>query len=229
MATWDSAYLLGMFNRYSGRPATNDSIADADKYLRLTEGQNRVVAEMLARIPNSLYPKVTYPNFPTLTTADGQIFTFGTDANGYAIAPMGKTRIFDNVASFPQYAWLEGYDYVNEGTQIRLTNNRTWNQPLYWYGVTPPGDISAALQPVLFPEASRELIVYEAVKQLGMEGGERGPLLVASMDAALARAYPRWVLAWKTQFSSGGALGSLTGLKISDLGGSLNGVNWSGV
>ena len=143
MATWDSAYLLTMFNRYAGRPASGDSISDADKYIRLNEGQNRVIAEMSFRCPDSLNPKGATLNTMT-ASANGNIWTFGTDPNGYAIAPFGKARIFDSPASFPQYAWVEGWDYVNEGTQIRLTNNRTWSGALYWYGITLPADITAA-------------------------------------------------------------------------------------
>lgn len=227
MATWDSAYLLAMFNRYAGRPASGDSISDADKYIRLNEGQNRVIAEMSFRCPDSLNPKGASLNTMT-SSANGNIWTFGTDPNGYAIAPFGKARIFDSPASFPQYAWVEGWDYVNEGTQIRLTNNRTWGGALYWYGITLPADIAASSQPVLYPEPSRELIVYEAVKQLSLEAGTRNMELVATMDAQLARAYPRWFGAWKTQFSDGGAIG-LTGLKLNEAGFATNGVNFSAV
>jgi hypothetical protein len=223
---FDNAWCLSAFNRYAGRAATGDSISDADKYIRLTEGQNRVVAEMSFRCPNSLKPHAA--TLPAMTSAsDGNIWTFGTDANGYAIAPMGKARIFPNQASFPDYCWVEGVDYVNEGTQIRLTNGRTWSTPLYWYGITPPADITASLQPALFPEPSRELIVFEAVKQLSLEGGTRNLELAQLMDAQLDRAYPRWFAVWKTQFSSGGALGSLTGLRMTEAGGSLNGQSWS--
>lgn len=221
MATWDSAYCLDMLNRYAGRPDSGDSITDANKYKRLTEGQSRVIAELSFRAPNSLNPKTT--NLPTMTgSANGNIWTFGTDANGYAIAPIGKARIYDSQASFPQYAWVEGFDYVNEGTQIRLTNQRTWSAPLYWYGITQPADITASDQPALFPEPSRELIVLEAVKQLAAEG-ERSDGLYDRINAMLwgdngrGGAYGRWMTVWKTQFSDGGAVG-LTGLKLSEAG-----------
>jgi len=225
VATWDNAYLLKLFNRYAGTASSGGTITDADKYERLSDGQNRVIAEMAFRCPNSLYPHTT--SLPTMTSvADGNIWTFGTDANGYAIAPMGKAMIFPNQASFPDYPWVEGSDYVNEGTQIRLTNLRTWSTPLYWYGVTPPGDISASLQPALFPEASRELIVLEAVKQFALEG-ERQNGLLERMQLELDRAYPRWLAVWKTQFSSGGALGGLSGLQLSIVGVGINGRSWS--
>lgn len=228
MATFDSAYLLKMFNRYTGRPQTGDSISDADKYERISEGQTRVVQQMYAVCPNSLYPKVGYGSFPTCTTTDNQVFTFGTDSNGYAIAPMGKTRIYPSLASFPDWAWIEGLDYVNEGTQIRIPNNRTWTSTLYWYGITPPADITAATQPGIFPAAFRDLIVYQAVMAISEEG-KRDDGLADRMLEKWNQRWPQACLAWKTQFSDGGALGSVSGLKIAEAGGGLNGRNWSGL
>ncbi len=226
MATFDSAYLLKMFNRYAGRPSTGDSITDADKYERLSEGQTRVMQDMYARVPNSLYPKVGYGSFPTLTTSDNQVFTFGTDANGYAIAPMGKTLILPSLSSFPDFAWIEGLDYVNEGTQIRLPNNRTWTQTLYWYGITPPADITASTQPGIFPAAFRDLIVYQAVMAISEEGN-RNDALVNRMMGLYQQRFAEACLTWKTQFSDGGAFGSVSGLRIAEAGGALNGQNWS--
>lgn len=222
MASFDSAYCLKMFNRYTGRPASGDSMTDANKYERLTEGQTRVVQDMYARVPNSLYP--TAANLPTMTsTAGGNIFTFGTDTNGYAIAPMGKTRIFETVNAFPDFAWVEGVDYVNEGTQIRLTNGRTWANPLYWYGISPPADITAASEPSLFPAAFRDLIVYQAVMAYAQEA-VRDADLEDRMQRRYAQRFPEACLAWRTQFADGGAIGSITGIRIAELGGNVNGV-----
>lgn len=224
MATWDSAYLLKLFNRYTQRPASGDTVSDADKYERLSEGQNRVFQDMFARVPNSLYP--TAANLPTLTrVGDGNVWTFGTDPNGYAIAPMGKTRIFENPQNFPQFAWLENWDYVNEGTQIRLTNGRTWAGTLYWYGITPPADITAATQPAINPAPFRDLIVYQAVLAYLEEGGRDGEL-ADRMRVKYAERFREACLAWKTQFSDGGALGTLTGLRFAELGHNINGNNW---
>lgn len=157
-----------------------------------------------------LAPKVSYANFPTLTAdAVGSVFTFGADANGYAITPIGKVGIYPSVSAFPDNPWVEGQDYVSEVTQIRLTNNRTWSQTLYWYGTANPADIAAAVQPALFPEASRRLIVVEAVRQFATEAA-RNPDLAGTMAAEWERIWPYWCLVWKTQFRSGGALAPLT-------------------
>lgn len=225
MATYDSAYLLAMFNRYTGRPTSSDTLSDADKYARLSEAQNRVVADMFARVPNSLYPKTA--NLPTMTSAaGGNIWTFGTDPQGFAIAPMGKARIFENQQSFPDFPWVEGVDYVNEGTQIRLPNGRTWSGTLYWYGITPPADITAAVQPAIFPPAFRDLIVFEAVRLYGEEA-KRDLELADRMTQKYAERFREACLAWKNQFSDGGALTSWTGLRIAEAGGNINGVAWS--
>lgn len=320
MTIFSSADLLIQFNEYSGRPASDDSIADADKYLRLSRGQQAVVADLMTRCPKALYPKVPYQLFPqpypngmtvatgtvtlsgasflagasitatasvsqftsasvgrsylitdpatgipieylvasysggtivTVTstsntptsmqavaitawglgsnaTSDGQVFTFGFNANDYPIMPMGGARIYPSLASFPDFAWIEGYDYVNEGTQIRLPNNRTWSGPLYWYGVPQPNDITASAQPALFPEGARELIVWRAAANFADEA-LANEKLANRMESKYGQAFVRWALAFKTQWSDGAGVGSISGLRMSMAGGSLNGNNWSGL
>lgn len=209
MATFDSPYCLSWFNRKSGRPAT-DSITDVSKYQRLTESQNRVIAKMMAVAPKSLYPKVSYANMPQLITTDQQVFTFGTDANGYPISPMGKTWIGPSLSGLLDTPWVEGYDYLNEGTQIRIPDNRSFGGVLYWYGIPNPPDITATTQPSIFPEAARELIVIDAVRQFATEY-VRNPDLASAMSAEWGDAWPTWTLSWKTAFRTGGAVGGITG------------------
>ena len=210
-ATWDSAYLLSMFNRKAGRPSSGDTIDDLSKYQRLSESQNRVVAMLSGIMPQVLYPSA----IPTLTTADGgYTFTFGTDANGYNIAPMGKAGIYDNLASIPYFPWVDGVQYLDEGTRIRIPNNGTYSGTLWWRGITPPADIDATHQPALFPEASRELIVMDAVRQFaGEPGGD--PATQQTMQGEWEKAWPQWCLVWRTQFRHGGALGTgFTGFQL---------------
>jgi hypothetical protein len=171
-----------------------------------------VIAKIMAVCPRVLYPKVAYGSLPTLTTTDNQVFTFGTDANLYPIFPGGKGGIYPSLTSIPDQPWREGRDYISEGTQIRIPNNGTYGGALYWYGVTNPADISATTQPALFPEASRELIVIEAVRQFAQEG-LRNAALVDEMTNEWNEAWPTWCLVWRTQFRGGGALG-FTGLQL---------------
>jgi hypothetical protein len=209
VALYDSTSLLSIFNRKAGRPSA-DAITPESKYQRLSESQNRVVALLAAIAPNTLYPTGA---FPTLSTVDNKVFTFGSDANGYPIAPMGKTGIYPSLTAIPDAPWREGYDYMNEGTQIRIPNNNTYAGTLYWRGIVPPGDITDVLQPVLFPEAARELIVLDAVRQFAMEY-DRNPGLAQNMAGEWSVAWPTWCLVWRTQFRNGGALGSWTGLGL---------------
>lgn len=216
MTTWDSAYLLTMFNRKAGRPAA-DTITDATKYQRLSEAQNTVVGWIAATAPQSLYPKVAYGSIPTLTTTDNQIFTFGTDGSGYAKFPMGQTGIYPNLQSIPDYPWREGVDYITEGNQIRIPNNNTYSGTLYVYGIFQPDDINGTDQPALIPEASRELIVIEAVRVFSQEW-LRNAALADEMNNEWERRWPVWCQVWKTQFRSGGALNVFSGMSLATLG-----------
>lgn len=229
MAVYDSAYLLGWFNRLTGRPqgsGATDSIAPVDKFKRLAEAQDEVIADIAAICPWVLYPTVSYANMPQLSTVDNQVWTFGTDANGYPIAPMGKTMIYPDLNSIPGCPWQEGTDYLNEGTQIRIPYNNTYAGPLYWRGITPPAAISATVQPALFPEASRELIALRAAYNFGQEGTRN----LALSDAMAERyGYPLsqngapgrfafWCTSWQNAFTSGGALSAVTGQQLAYAG-----------
>lgn len=216
MTTYDSAALLGIFNRKAGRPAA-DPITDASKYQRLSESQNRIVAMIAGIAPTSLFPKTTYGAMPTLSTSDSQVFTFGTDSNGYPIYPMGKAGIYRQLQDIPDYPMVEDYDYISEGNQIRIPNNRTYSGTLYWRGIQQPPDIDATHQPSLIPEASRELIVIDAVRQFALEYA-RNPALAQAMEGEFAKSWPFWLLAWKTAFKSGGALISAGGMRLTMAG-----------
>lgn len=222
-ATWDAAYLLGVFKRLTGRTGT-DSITDATKYQMLSEAQNEIVADIAAICPHVLYPTVAYGSIPTLTTTDDQVYTFGTDSNSYAKFPMGKGGIFQSLNDIPTFPLREGVDYMNEGTQIRSLNNTTLPATLYWYGISQPADIDATHQPALMPEAARELIAIRAAYNFGTEGNRNAPL---SQTMAARYGYPLaenpgrfafWCLTWKTQFRQGGALASYTGMQLAMAG-----------
>jgi hypothetical protein len=199
------------------------------KYARLAKAQNRVIALVSAVAPFSLYPKVAYGSLPTLTTTDNQIYTFGTDSNSYANFPMGHGGIYSSLNDIPDAPLRRGWDYMVEGTQIRATNNTTLPAVLYWYGIAQPVDIDATHQPALLPEASRELIVIEAVRRFAQEF-LRNAALVDEManewsgDPKNDRpgAWQTWCMVWKTQFRGGGALGVITGREIALATGGLN-------
>lgn len=145
-----------------------------------------------------------------METVDNQVFTFGTDSNGYPISPMGKTWIGPSLSGLLDTPWVEGYDYLNEGSQIRIPDNRTFSGTLYWYGIPNPPGITETTQPSIFPEAARELIVIDAVRQFATEW-VRNPELAQAMAAEWSDAWKTWCLAWKTNFRTGGARGGITG------------------
>jgi len=221
MATWTSADLLTRFNDLTGRPSSGDSITDAAKYRRLSDAQNVVLEDAASRVPKAFVSKLGYGSTPTLTTSDNQVFTFGTDLNSDPLFPIGKVEIYPNLSSIPDAPWIEGVDYLNEGSQIRIPNNRTWGTTLYWRGIAPVIDISASNQPSIIPPPFRVLIVTEAVRRYAEEG-KRDPELADRMAANYAREFARFCLVLKTQFSNGGALTGISGRNLTFLGSSLN-------
>lgn len=223
--------MLTMFNEYAARPTT-DAITNARKYARLAKSQNRVIALMSAVAPFALYPQVAYGSLPTLTTTDNQVYTFGTDDEGYAKFPMGKGGIFQSLNDIPTSPLIPGVDYMVQGQSIRALNNGTLPATLYWYGIGQPADIDASTQPALMPEASRELIVIDAVRQFAKEGN-RNIALADEMEREWSGdpqqgrpgAWPTWCLVWKTQYRGGGALASATGMQLA-IGGQWGGYNY---
>ena len=207
-----------MFNQLSGRPASGDSISDANKYQRLSDAQGVVLEQAASRVPQAFYSKSAYGSTPTLTTTDNQVFTFGTDVNGNPLFPIGKFRIFENLSAIPDYPWVEGEDYLWEGTQIRIPNNQTYGGTLYWRGIAPVLDITSTNQPSIIPPEFRVLIVYEAVRRYAIEGN-RNAELAAEMERNYDKAFMRYCLTLKTARSSGIAGGSVSGLRLTMLSG----------
>lgn len=219
MATFSSSDLLTRFNELTGRVSSGDSIADAAKYRRLADAQNVVLADAASRVPKAFYQKVAYGSMPTLSTSDNQVFTFGTDLNGDALFPIGKVEIYPSLQAIPDTPWIEGLDYLNEGTQIRIPSNRTWGGTLYWRGIAPVIALDGTNQPSILPPPFRMLIVYEAVRRFSEEGN-RDLGLSDRMAASYAREFARFCLVLKTQFSNGGALGGVSGRNLTFLGSS---------
>lgn len=217
MASYTSSDLLKLFNQYAGRPAA-DTITDADKYLRIARAQDAVQDDLAARIPEPYYSHAAYGSTPTLTTTDNQVFTFGTDGNGDPSFPIGKMNIYSALSNIPDYPLREGYDYLWEGNQIRISNNNTFTGTLYWRGIAPLLAITATNQPTLTPPPLRILMVYEAVRAFAAEAN-RNPELSSAMAQEYGASLARWCLTLKTaQKNRGGVMGSLTGLRIAEVG-----------
>lgn len=178
---WGSADLLLRFNRLSGRPSA-DAVTPATKYAYLADAQTSVLTKIAGIVPRVLYGAPT-----AMTSADGGIvWTFGTDGDGYALFPVGKVRIYRDLASVPSGPLTAGIDYLDEGTQIRMPNNAPWSGTLYFQGMAAPQLMSQTVQPVLQPPPARILIVIEAVRQFA-ESYARNPALIEMMDRRWAR------------------------------------------
>lgn len=201
---WQSSDLLTRFNAYAGRPTT-DAITDAQKYLRLADGQEAVLLEIAAVSPKQLYGAPT-----AMTSADGgYTWTFGVDGNGYQNFPLGNAQIFPSLAAVPDYPWRPGVDYLDEGTQIRTPNNVPWSGTLYWYGITAPQQISASVQPVIQPPQARVLIVIKAV-EIFAEEYLRNAALADQMAVKWARQWPRYATLLRKHFSGARPSGAVT-------------------
>jgi hypothetical protein len=217
-ATYQSSDLLALFNSYAGRPATGDAIADTDKYARLARAQNVVIEDLASRIPDPQFSHAAYGSTPTLTTTDNQVFTFGTDVNSDPSFPIGKMNIYSAITAIPDNPLVEGQDYLWEGDQIRIPNNRTYTGTLYWRGVAPLLAITATNQPTLTPPPARILIVLEAVRAFATEG-KRDLELAQQMASEYGISFARWCLTLKTaQQTRGQGIGPLSGLRLAEAG-----------
>ena len=202
MATYDSADLLSRFNRYAKRPTT-DEITSPEKYAILATAQMDVIREIAIRAPYALYQDPA-----ALSTSDNKEFTFGTDGNGHAVMPYGDVGIYRSLNDVPDNPMMLNVDYLDEGTLIRIPNNRTFASTLYWRGIATPADISASQEPALRPAPARVLIVFKAVENFAREGGARAAL-ADEMEYLWRKEFPIHMANWKTHFRRGGGLGRI--------------------
>lgn len=195
------------------RPTTDETLTDAQAYQILTDAQQALFEDIMVRMPNA------NKQVPVaLTSSDGGFtFGFGLDSNGDNIVPMGRVGIYPSLTSIPDYPWQEGVDFLNEGTQLRIPNNRTYAGTLYYYGTIPPAPISANSAPTLRPAADRVLIVYGAAGLYAGWGDLRDP---TSYQALYSIGLGRLLLRLKTQFRLGQSdYGAVGGMTLGMLGG----------
>lgn len=205
---WTSADLLSRFNVLAGRPnttPTTDAIPDTTKYQYLADAE-QFVFDRIA----SIAPKTLYSAPQSLTTADGGMtFTYGTDGNGYPLFPIGRTRIYPNLSAIPGGAWIPNIDYLDEGVQIRMPNQVPYGGSLYWYGVTPIGQMSDTVQPILNPPAARMLIAIDAVKNFAESANVRNANLADRMETRFEREFAIQMTLLRKHVSSDGWYGRM--------------------
>lgn len=205
-ATWDSADVLRRFKREAGLADSNEEDDSIDLYPILTTAESEVIREIAIRYPACLYNQ----QGPTALTpsADRKTFSFGVDGNGNDILPMGWVQISPRLSAFSgddSYYWREGYDFLDEGTRIRMPSDRSYSGALYGRWIPTPPNITALVNPVLNPADARDLIVIKAVESWAAEGNIR-PDLVDRMEKQWAKKFPVWMLTFRRRFRGGGAL-----------------------
>src|SRR3990167_5053052 len=203
-AGWQSTDLLTRFNDYAQRATDNDGLTDAQKYRRLSDGQDQVILECA-----NLMGRVLFSAPVQMTTADGgYTYTYGTDGNGYALFPLAGS-IYPTEAAIPGYPWVPQRDYLDEGTQIRGLNDTVLPVAPWFYGITQPQQLSASVQPVIQPPQARVLIVVQAVKLYAEEGNRDVPL-AATMAARWDDQWKRWATALRRHLRGPRQLGPIT-------------------
>lgn len=185
-------------------PATG-AFSDTDKYTLLADAQEYTIGRIA-----SIAPKVLYGAPQQLTTNDGGLtFTFGVDDNDEPVMPIGRATIYDSLNAIPGGAWVPNVDYLDEGYQIRMANNRSYTGNLYWYGIQTPNRIDGTgnNEPVLFPHHARILYVIKAVADFTEY---RNPALSDRMLVRYEREFGQVMTELRKHFASGGAMGQLT-------------------
>src|SRR5690606_34156080 len=104
----------------------------------------------------------------------------------------GSGSVYRSLDAIPQSPMRVGVDYIDEGVQIRIPNDRAYSGQLFWYGITQPPALSASTQPFIQPPAARILIVIEAVR-IWAEDFDRNGALADRMANRFARELPPWL------------------------------------
>lgn len=204
---WDSANLRRKLLNKLRRPATDEDMLEPDGSTDATWDLLSEAQDYWFRIIASTRPEPLYGAPVLLTTADsGLTYTFGTDANGLAVFPIGHVEIRESRNGrvlIPSADWGSG-DYVMEGDRIRTPNGKTktYTAGPYARFVTPPTQISASVQPTLKPASARILIVLRAAINWANQGGLRDP---SPWEREEAAAWGTIANALATQFHLSGA------------------------
>ena len=211
MATWDSADCLKRLKDEAGLEDSSEYDDTNDLYPLLSDGQEEAARMIAARYPNALYQA------PAALTAaaNRKTFSFGT-VNSAAVMPMGWVQIAPRLSAFVGdffTGWVEGVEFLDEGTQIRIPGDRSYSGTLYGRWVPRPARITASVTPSLLPlEIGVPLLVNRAVKKLALHGNLRADLAQAK-DAEWGRPFVRSpgifaeaMLTYKRRFRGGGGM-----------------------
>ena len=124
-------------------------------------------------------PESNYGAPTLLTTADsGTSYTFGTDADGANINPIGHIELRESKTGAmipPASEWdISTLAFIYNGSDtIRWPGQkaRTFADGPYARFVTPPALLNASTAPTLKPLYARELIVYDGAERAAIRMG----------------------------------------------------------
>ncbi len=175
MALFDSAALLAECKVLAQRPSTDQQQTDANWFSFLSQAQDHWTGQFALHCPWVL---MTAPTQLTSTDSN-ETYTFGTDADSVNIVPLSVVVYAkkDGRPLRPGTYWDSAADYVWEGDKIRFARGKTkdFSDGPYARFITPPGEISASIEPTLKPKRARVLLVYRAVALWASRGGVRDP------------------------------------------------------
>lgn len=160
---WSRSDLHTRFRTQAGRPLTDQSLTDARLDAYLTEAQAHWYSVIASIVPQALWSAPT-----KLTSADGGVtYTFGTDADGDNIVPIGHVELLEGPRGpvIPA-GTAAGWDgFIFEGAVIRWPGQRarTFTDGPYARFVTPPGAIASGSEPTLQPKHARVLLLYRGL------------------------------------------------------------------
>lgn len=173
---YSSVDLLARCKFYAQRPAVDESMADADWYSLLTEANSYWVQRIAAVNPEVLYG----PPQQIFSLDGGYTYTFGTDADGNPIYPIGSVELRQSPFGREWLAaadWDNSGDFIRSGAGIRFPGGKAKtfaNGPVARF-VTPGGTVNATVQPTVNPPHARMLLVWQALINWATRGGFRDP------------------------------------------------------
>lgn len=193
---WQAADLLARVRTEIQQPAGSDFPQDADLYTGLGNSQNKVLARLSVTVPESQY------GAPVLlaSTDGGFTFSFGTDADGNSIFPMGEFELYRSLNSVADSPMSPFSEFLIEGDHIRIPGNLPYAGPSsgpYARFLTPGLLLDGTHAPVLKPVQARQCLVYDtAAWYFGITGDKDAE---ARYVQRFEGEYETWLLAMRTQ------------------------------
>lgn len=167
MAYQSSEELLAGFLLFAKRPEDDESLGKPEIYSLLEQAQAHCYEIMAAHVPEVLYSAPTI-----MVTTDNKVFTFAS-----AIHPMGSVEIRSSRTGnllIPGTEWDVNADFVWEGSQIRIPNNKTRTFPdgaPYARYIVPASTLDQDNEPTLKPARARPAILWYALYLWAEIGG----------------------------------------------------------